>query len=101
MTETSGGTSSRRFLTAAQVATMLSIGLSDVEAMAESGELPAIRIGAGEQWRIEESVLDGFLEAKYEESRRSALWRGFDFGSIVDIDPGTRRIPPHASPREP
>jgi hypothetical protein len=80
---------------------MLSLGLGDVEAMAESGELPAIRLGPHDEWRIEQSVLDGFLEAKYEESRRASLWQGFDFGSIVDIDPRPRRITPPRSPQEP
>ncbi|BDZ51463.1 hypothetical protein GCM10025867_37040 [Frondihabitans sucicola] len=87
----------RRFLVVAEVAAMLSLTIEDVESMVGSGELPAIRVGPYDEWRVEQSVLDGFLEAKYEESRRSALWNGFDFGSITEIDPQGRRIPPPAN----
>lgn len=84
----------RRFLTVEQVAVMLSLTEDDVEGLLVSGELPAIRLGADEAWRIEQGVLDGYLEAKYEESRRSALWNGFDFGSVTDLDPARRSSPP-------
>lgn len=83
----------RQFVTVAQVASLLALGEDDVLAILVSGELPAIKVGPRDEWRIEQSVLDGYLEAKYEEARRAALFEGFDFGSVVDIDPG-RRIPP-------
>jgi excisionase family DNA binding protein len=85
-------------VTVAAVAEMLSLDTADVEAMVASGELPAIRVGPADEWRIEQSVLDGFLEAKYEESRRAALWSGFDFGDIVDIDSRAGRITPPETP---
>lgn len=84
----------RRFLPLADIAAMLSLAEPDVLVMVESGELPAIRVGPSDEWRVEQGVLDTFLEAKYEEARRTALFNGFDFGSIVDIDPPARRIPP-------
>lgn len=90
----------RRFITPAEVADMLSLDQGAVESLLESGELRAIRIGPRHEWRIERSVLDGYLEAKYEESRRAALWAGSDFASVIDFDTPRRpsSFPPSASP---
>lgn len=80
----------RRFTTVRHVAEMLSVDDGCVEALLESGELPGIRIGERNEWRIELTVLADYLDAKYEESRRAALFRGFDHASISDLD-GARR----------
>jgi excisionase family DNA binding protein len=90
----------RRFLTVAEVAEMLSLTTDDVEGLLDSGEIPAIRIGPDDAWRVEQAVLDGYLEAKYEEARRSALWNGFDFGAITDFDPASRPLTPGSETRD-
>lgn len=62
-----------RFLTLADVATVLAISVRQAYALVRSGELPAIKVGASGQWRVENSVLDAYIEGKYEENRRRAL----------------------------
>lgn len=74
-----------RFLTLADTAEILNISASQAYALVRSGELPAIKIGASGQWRIERSVLESFIEAKYEEARRMSLWNQSDFASIAEI----------------
>jgi excisionase family DNA binding protein len=59
-----------RFLTLADTAEMLNISLNQAYALVRSSELPAIKIGAKGQWRVERSVLESYIEAKYEETRR-------------------------------
>ncbi|WP_111718492.1 helix-turn-helix domain-containing protein [Homoserinimonas sp. OAct 916] len=83
-----------RFLTLADVAVMLNIEVSDAQALVQSGELPAIRVGAHGLWRIERDVLASFIEAKYEETRRLNLWNQSDFANIPELS-GSRIIRPH------
>lgn len=59
-----------RFLTLTDVAEQLQISSSQMYALVRSGELPAIQIGGRGQWRVEQTVLDRYIEEKYEESRR-------------------------------
>ncbi|ROQ36604.1 excisionase family DNA binding protein [Frondihabitans sp. PhB188] len=80
----------RQFLTVERVAEILSVGLDDVEALVGTGELPAIRVGSPGFWRIEVSVLDAYIAGRYEEARRAAVFDGFDFGSVSEIDPPSR-----------
>lgn len=72
-----------RFLTIADTAEVLNVSISQVYGLVRSGELPAIRIGLKGQWRIEKDVLESFILAKYEESRRHALWNQSDFAGIA------------------
>lgn len=80
----------RRFLPLETVAEILAIGLDDAEALVGTGQLRAIDLGAPGGWRVEVTELDAFIAAKYEEARRRALFDGFDFGSIADLDPPSR-----------
>lgn len=79
-----------RFLTIADTAELLSVSARQVYALVHSGELPAIRVGAGGQWRIERSVLEGYIEALYEETRRQGLWRQADFADVAEFTLGDR-----------
>jgi excisionase family DNA binding protein len=85
------GDADRLFYPLARVAEMLSVGLDDVEALVETGELRAIRLGTPPSWRIERAELDAYLADKYEEARRHTLWNGYDLGSVADIDPQSGR----------
>ena len=58
-----------RFLTLADTADVLNISASQAYALVRSGELPAIKVGGHGHWRVERSVLESYIEAKYEESR--------------------------------
>lgn len=68
-----------RFLTLADTADVLNISAKQAYALVHSGELPAIRVGSGHRWRVERSVLESYIEAMYEESRRMSLWNQSDF----------------------
>lgn len=74
-----------RFLTLAQAASLLSISMGVAYSLVRSGELPAIRIGRAGRWRVEREVLETYIEAKYEESRRRSLWGGSNLASIAEI----------------
>ncbi|CAN5201878.1 hypothetical protein BH09ACT1_BH09ACT1_01760 [soil metagenome] len=68
-----------RFLTLADTAEVLNVTVSQAYALVRTGELPAIKVGGHGHWRIERSVLESYISAKYEESRRMSLWNQSDF----------------------
>lgn len=74
-----------RFLTIADTAEVLNVSVSHAYSLVRSGELPAIRIGSRGQWRIERSVLESYIEAKYEEVRRASLWNQSDYANVTDF----------------
>ncbi|MEO6826966.1 MAG: helix-turn-helix domain-containing protein [Microbacteriaceae bacterium] len=78
-----------RFLALGDVAEILSISVDDAAALVHTGELPAIRVGGGHQWRVERVVLESYIQAMYEESRRMSLWLQSDFGNIPELSGGT------------
>lgn len=71
-----------RFLTLADTAELLSISTAQARAIVRSGELPAIRVSG--QWRVERTVLESYIEAMYEETRRMSLWNQSDFASLTE-----------------
>lgn len=80
-----------RFLTLADTAALLNISATQAYALVRSGELPAIKIGAHGQWRVERTVLESYIEAKYEEARRMSLWNQSDLGSVIEAPFGEVR----------
>jgi excisionase family DNA binding protein len=87
-----------RFLTLADTAEVLNVSLNQAYILVRSGELPAIKIGGKGQWRVERDVLESYIEAKYEESRRLSLWNQSDYGNIPELagptyERGDRRGP--------
>lgn len=76
-----------RFLTIADTAEVLNISVKQVYLLVRSGELPAIKIGAGGRWRVERSMLESYIEARYEETRRMNLWHQADFSSVAEFSP--------------
>ena len=77
-----------RFLTLADTAEILNVSASQAYALVRSGELPAIKIGAGGHWRVERTVLETYIEAMYEESRRMSLWNQSDFANVTEFSRG-------------
>ena len=75
----------QRFLQLADVAEILNISASQTYALVRSGELQGIQIGGRNQWRVERSVLESYIAAKYEEARRMGLWNQSDLASVVDV----------------
>jgi excisionase family DNA binding protein len=75
-----------RFLTIADTAEYLNISVNQAYLLVRSGELAAIKIGSRGQWRIERSMLESYIEAKYEEARRLILWNQHsDFSGLVEF----------------
>jgi len=74
-----------RFLTLADTAELLSISTRQASALVRSGELPAIKVGASGQWRIERTILEDYIEAKYEETRRMNLWQQADLAGLAEL----------------
>ncbi|MCC6270962.1 MAG: helix-turn-helix domain-containing protein [Microbacteriaceae bacterium] len=72
-----------RFLTISDTAEVLNVSVSYAYSLVRSGELPAIRFGSRGQWRIEKNVLESYIEAKYEEVRRSSLWNQSDYANVA------------------
>ncbi len=58
-----------RFLPLADVAESLNISASQAYALVHSGALPAIQVGGRGQWRVEISVLEEYIQARYAENR--------------------------------
>ena len=77
-----------RFLTLGDTAELLNISANLAYALVRSGELPAIKVGAGGQWRIERSVLESYIAAMYEQTRRMNLWNQADYSNLTEISFG-------------
>ena len=77
-----------RFLTLGDTAELLNISANQAYALVRSGELPAIKVGASGQWRIERSVLESYIAAMYEQTRRINLWNQSDYSNFIEISFG-------------
>ena len=56
---------SARFLTLSDVAELLNIAPAQVYTLVRNGELPAIKIGARGQWRVEDKVIESYIQQMY------------------------------------
>jgi excisionase family DNA binding protein len=74
-----------RFLTLADVATVLAISVHQAYALVRSGELPAIKIGASGHWRVENVVLEEYIAGKYEENRRRGMWQQAEYADVAEL----------------
>lgn len=59
-----------RFLTLADVAEQLQINSPQAYALVRSGELKAIQVGGRGQWRVEETMLEQYIQERYAEASR-------------------------------
>jgi excisionase family DNA binding protein len=82
-----------RFLTLADTAEILNVSASQTYALVRSGELPAIKIGGSGHWRVERTVLESYIEAKYEESRRLSLWNQSNYADLPELFGSPRSTP--------
>lgn len=88
-----------RLLTIADVADVLNVSIREVTELIASGELPAIRLGDG-LWRVEREVLRSYIDGKYEEQRRSQLWRQSELVELPELTGGSSgRITSEFHPR--
>lgn len=84
-----------RFLTLTDIAELLNISASQAYSLVRTGELPAIKVGGQGHWRVERTVLERYIQDKYEESRRISLWNQSEFASLQEysFDPDHFRSP--------
>lgn len=80
-----------RFLTLADTAEVLNISTNQAYSLVRSGELPAIKVGGHGVWRVERSVLEAYIEGKYEETRRMGLWSQADYSGLAELSFGQPR----------
>ena len=57
-----------RFLTLADVGDILNISQSQTYALVRSGDLKGIQIGGRNQWRVERSKLEEYIEQAYRRT---------------------------------
>ena len=57
-----------RFLTLADVAEILNISTSQSYALVRSGDLQGIQIGGRNQWRVERTKLEEYIEQAYRRT---------------------------------
>ena len=59
-----------RFLTLSDVSEILNVAPAQVYALVRNGDIPAIKIGARGQWRVEVSELEKYISSRYEETAK-------------------------------
>jgi excisionase family DNA binding protein len=57
-----------RFLTLSDVAELLNVAPAQVYTLVRTGELPAIKIGARGQWRVEDKALEEYISVLYSST---------------------------------
>lgn len=57
-----------RFLTLADVADVLNISASQTYALVRSGDLQGLQIGGRNQWRVERTKLEEYIERAYQRA---------------------------------
>ena len=57
-----------RFLTLSDVSEILNVAPAQVYALVRTGELPAIKIGARGQWRVEDQALENYIVKLYSST---------------------------------
>ncbi|HEU0256406.1 MAG TPA: helix-turn-helix domain-containing protein [Microbacteriaceae bacterium] len=78
-----------RFLTPADAAQILAVPLSTVLDLIDSGEIPAIRIGATGRLRLKRAALDAYIDELYDRRRREMAWHEAGEQKIVEIAGGS------------
>ncbi len=71
-----------RFLTLADVAEILNISTSQTYALVRSGDLKGIQIGGRNQWRVERTRLEEYINDAYERTAASLT----DLPSALPVD---------------
>lgn len=80
----------QRFLTLDDVAEVLNVSWRQAYALVRSQELPAIQVGGRNQWRVEISQLDAYIERKYAEAAKNLEQQAVSpVDSLSDSDSGS------------
>jgi excisionase family DNA binding protein len=62
-------TGQQRFLKLTDVAEILNVTSRQVYALVRSGDLRGIQVGGRQQWRVEASELEDYIQRQYAKSR--------------------------------
>jgi excisionase family DNA binding protein len=62
-----------RFLTLSDVAELFNIAPAQVYTLVRTGELPAIKIGARGQWRVEDKAIENYIEQLYSTTAKFVI----------------------------
>ncbi len=60
-----------RFLTLADVSEILNVSTSQAYALVRSGDLQGIQIGGRNQWRVERTKLEAYIDEAYRRTAES------------------------------
>lgn len=60
-----------RFLTLTDVAEVLNVSLSQVQALVRSGDLKGVKIGGRGVWRVENVELEAFIQRMYAQTEET------------------------------
>ena len=82
-----------RFLSLADVAEVLNTSQAQVYALVRRGDLPAIRIGGRNQWRVESEQLEAYIARMYDETRTYVDTHPFAEGQATDERPADEQVP--------
>jgi excisionase family DNA binding protein len=63
--------SNDRFLTLVETADLLNVSTSQVYSLVRSGDLKGIQIGGRNQWRVERSKLEEYIDGAYRRTAES------------------------------
>lgn len=58
-----------RFIALAEVAEVLNISSAQAYALVRNGDLPAIQVGGRNQWRVETTQLEDYIQRMYAQTR--------------------------------
>ncbi|VEG29937.1 helix-turn-helix domain-containing protein [Actinomyces howellii] len=64
-----------KFLTITEVAESLQLSAQGVRALIQSGDLPAIQVGARNLWRVPESAFDEYVQNRLAATRQMVASR--------------------------
>jgi len=59
----------KRFLLLSDVQELLNISKAQAYALVHSGDLPAIQVGGRNQWRVEATELEAYIQRQYAATR--------------------------------
>ncbi len=59
----------KRFLTLGDVQEILNVSSPQAYALVRSGDLPAIQVGGRNQWRVEASELEAYIQRQYAATK--------------------------------
>jgi excisionase family DNA binding protein len=77
-----------RFLTLADVMEILNISAPQAYALVRSGDLPAIQIGGRQQWRVEATELEAYIQRMYAQTRARLEAEREDLSGAADVGRG-------------